>query len=94
MSKPILEAYPGAERVKEFVPLGTDRPRHLIRDQIEDFNARGYLCPIDVYTPDEAEANRAYFDDLLANALAKGWNSYGQAGWHVHCRGAPRLCDR
>ncbi|MCE2468597.1 MAG: phytanoyl-CoA dioxygenase family protein [Caldilineaceae bacterium] len=87
MSQPILEAYPGAERVKEFVPLGTDRPCYLSGAQIEDFNDKGYICPIDVYTPDEAEANRAYFDDLLAKALAKGWNSYGQAGWHIHCRG-------
>ncbi len=82
----ILEAYPGAERVKAFVPLGHGQPKHLTAADIDTFNQRGYLCPLDVFTPVEIRTIRAYFDDLLAQALAKGWDSYGLNGWHASCR--------
>ncbi len=95
----ILEAYPGAERVKAFVPLGNGQPKCLTREDVDTFNQRGYLCPLDVYSPEESRAIRDYFDDLLKNALAKGWNSYGLAGWEVSCQGLhdlitePRILD-
>lgn len=82
---PILEAYPGSERVKAFVPLGVDRPRRLSRADVARFNEQGYICPLDVFTPAEARANRTYCDDLLARARAQGWNSYGLNGWHASC---------
>ncbi len=95
----ILEAYPGADRVKSFVPLGHDRPRCLTVEDIATFNQRGYLCPLDVFSPAESRAIREYFDSLLEQSLAKGWNSYGLAGWHASCQGIhalvtePRILD-
>ena len=37
-------------------------------------------------SPEAAEI-RAYIDDLLAGALAAGWDSYQVVNWHKCCRG-------
>ena len=47
----IQEAFPGAERVKSFVPLGVERPQHLSAADISQFNEKGYICPLDVFSP-------------------------------------------
>lgn len=78
----ITEAFPELDRIKRFHPLGVENPRTLTRAQIAHFNERGYICPLDVFTPEEAAENRAYFDRILAEASAKGWNSYSINGWH------------
>ena len=59
----------------------------------------GYLFPIDIFLPGEIAEIRAYIDDLLAGALAAGWNSYEVVNWHKSCRGIwdivtePRIID-
>lgn len=83
----ITEAYPGAERVKAFVPLGNGHPQHLTRAEVAQFNELGYICPLDVFSAEESGSIRTYFDALLEQAFAQGWNSYGIAGWHDSCRG-------
>ncbi len=81
----IQEAFPGAERVKSFVPLGVGSPQHLSAADISQFNERGYICPLEVYSRAESLDITQYFDGLLERALAKGWNSYGLNGWHSSC---------
>ncbi len=81
----IEEAFPGSERVKSFVPLGTQSPRHLTVEDIAQFNTQGYICPLDVYSPAESREITRYFDGLLDRALHRGWNSYGLNGWHASC---------
>lgn len=81
----IVEAYPGKERVKSFVPLGGQNPQHLSAEDISHFNSQGYICPLDVYGPAESHTITQYFDGLLERSLAKGWNSYGLNGWHASC---------
>ena len=81
------DAYPGLERDLRFIPLGADAPKVLTRDAIERYNAQGFLFPFDVFDADEIGRIRAYFDDLLARALAAGWDSYEMTNWHKTCRG-------
>jgi len=96
---PITDALPDMPRVLEFFPATNDAPQKLTRAQIRQFNTQGYICPLDVFTPAQAAANRRYFDALMAAAKAHGHNSYSINGWHRHCRGIydllhePRILD-
>jgi hypothetical protein len=82
-----IDAYPELKRDLRFFPLGVDAPRCLDVAQIEHYNRRGFISPIDVFDADEIGEIRGYFDDLLDKALAEGWNSYEMTNWHEHCRG-------
>ena len=84
---PITDALPEMKREIKFYPAENDAPKKLTRAQIRHFNDRGYIFPLDVFTEREAEANRAYFDHLLAKARAAGKNSYAINGWHRTCKG-------
>ena len=96
---PITDVLPDMERVLKFFSATNDQPKTLTRAQIRQFNERGYICPLDVFTPEEAAANRRYFDALMARAQDSGHNSYSINGWHRHCRGIydllhePRILD-
>ena len=79
--------YPELVRVLKFFPLGVHNPRYLNRKQIEDYNEKGYIFPLDVFGKDEIDEIRAYFDKLLPKALALGWNNYELTNWHKYCRG-------
>ncbi len=80
-------AFPELERDLRFFPLGVDEPRHLTTDQIRQYNDKGYVFPIDIFSQSEIEAIRSYFDELLPKALDAGWNSYELTNWHKHCQG-------
>ena len=80
-------AFPELDRDLRFIPLGVDEPRHLSAEQIRRYNDKGHLFPIDVFSPSEIAEIRGYFDDLLAGALAAGWNNYEVVNWHMHCGG-------
>ena len=92
-------AFPELQRDLRFVPLGRDDPQVLTREQIDRYNADGFLFPIDIFSPTEIAEIRAYIDDLLPKALAAGWDNYDVVNWHKHCRGIwdlitePRIID-
>ena len=81
------DAFPELERDLRFFPLGVDAPRQLSAAQVRQYNERGYVFPIDIFSQSEIEEIRRYFDDLLPKALEAGWNSYELTNWHKHCRG-------
>ncbi len=95
----ITEAFPDLERVKQFFPLGVPNPGKLTREQVDGFNERGYVFPLDVFSPAEMREHRLFFDRILDEAMAKGWNSYSINGWHRHLRSIwdltrePRILD-
>jgi non-haem Fe2+, alpha-ketoglutarate-dependent halogenase len=66
-----------------FHPSTTEHPKILTPEQITTFNRNGFLTGIRIF--DEAEANniRAYFDQLLAQYLAEGKDSYSIATAHL-----------
>lgn len=88
------DAYPDLHRDLRFFPLGVEEPRHLSRAQIQHYNDKGYIAPIDVFDEEEIAEIRSYFDHLLPAALAAGWDSYELTNWHKHCRGVWDIVTR
>lgn len=77
------------ERDLNFKPVVNGSPRRLAPQQIRFFNEFGYVMPLDAFTPKEAEANRAYFDGLLAKVqkARSDLDAYSINGFHVCCGG-------
>ena len=84
---PLTDALPDMERELRFSPAPDTAPKKLSPAQVEQFNERGFIFPLDVFTPREVEDNRRYFDGLMERAKAAGHESYSINGWHRHCRG-------
>jgi len=59
-----------------FVPARNDAPQVLSPQQIEDYNAQGFLMPFDGLSADESRELRAFFDGVLAAFMELGRTSY------------------
>lgn len=88
---PIMDALPDMKRELKFFPVENENPQKLTAEQIRQFNEKGYIFPLDVFTEKEVRANRAYFDRIMGMAKAAGLNSYSINGWHSTCRGIYNL---
>ncbi|WP_146403350.1 phytanoyl-CoA dioxygenase family protein [Planctomycetes bacterium CA13] len=80
---PTRESIASVERDIRFFPSQTQSPHWLSLDQIAEWNETGYLCPLDVYNDNEIADIRAYFDELLADVIAQGGNSYSISSAHL-----------
>lgn len=80
---PTREEIASVQRDVRFFPATTVAPRTLSGEQVHAWNENGYLAPLDVLTPDEATEYRTYFDDLLAQAIAAGRDSYSISSAHM-----------
>lgn len=81
------DAWPQLNRVLKFFPANNSQPKTLSADQVTHFDEKGYVGPLDVFSPAEIAEHRAYFDRLLAAAQDAGMGQYAINGWHRHCRG-------
>lgn len=77
------------ERDLSFLPVTTPAPRRLTPAQIAFYNEQGYVAPFRAYAGTAADANRAYFDDLLRKVQAQrpDLDAYSVNGFHVCCAG-------
>jgi len=66
-----------------FHPANSAAAKTLSREQVEGYNAGGYIRPIDIYTTDEIATIRQYFDTLLEKTIASGGNSYSISTAHM-----------
>ena len=66
-----------------FRPSKTENPQALTHEQIDAYNKDGYIKNIRIFSPSEIADIRSYFDELLANVLAAGGNSYSIATAHA-----------
>jgi ectoine hydroxylase-related dioxygenase (phytanoyl-CoA dioxygenase family) len=66
-----------------FHPSPVTNPQALTRDQVASFNRDGYMTGLRVFDAAGAEANRRYFDDLLARVLSAGGTSYSISTAHL-----------
>ncbi|HBJ37939.1 MAG TPA: phytanoyl-CoA dioxygenase family protein [Planctomycetaceae bacterium] len=80
---PSREEIASVERDIRFFPSTTTAPEVLTTGDIRQWNDDGYLAPLDVLTADEAKDYREYFDQLLAEALAAGRDSYSISSAHL-----------
>ena len=95
---PETNAIPDMVRELGFHPIEGE-PKTLTNKQINHFNEKGYIFPLDLFDEEEVKANREYFEKLMALAEKSGRDSYSINGWHLHCRGIydlvndPRVLD-
>jgi non-heme Fe2+,alpha-ketoglutarate-dependent halogenase len=66
-----------------FHPCTNTNPRVLTPAQIEHFNKAGYIGGLRIFDAADADANRRYFDGLLARVLASGGDSYSISSAHL-----------
>ncbi len=71
------------ERTIGFHPTRNDNPQTLSPKQIADFNQYGYIAPISIYSDEEINSIREYFDDLLGRVVAEGGTSYSISSAHM-----------
>ncbi|MEX0727705.1 MAG: phytanoyl-CoA dioxygenase family protein [Planctomycetaceae bacterium] len=67
----------------EFRPCVNEHPRTLTAEQIAHFNREGYLKGLRIFSDNEIAGHRRYFDELLADVLAKGGDSYSISTAHM-----------
>jgi len=84
----------GVERDLSFVPVDNRNPRVFTPEQIAHYNEYGFIRPIRIFTYDEVEKNRVYFDNLLERVMAEQdeSDSYSVNGYHTRCAGLYDLC--
>ena len=66
-----------------FHPANPAQAKTLSREEIEGYNAQGFIQPVDIYTSAEILTIREYFDRLLEKAIAAGGNSYSISTAHM-----------
>jgi hypothetical protein len=75
-----------AEPAMRFHPASESRStRRLSRDQVRQFNQRGYLLGLEAFAPGDAERNRRDFDRLLGQALTLGMDPYAFFNYERAC---------
>ena len=79
---PITDAMPELKRNIQFFAVENDQPKSLTPQQIQQFNQKGYIFPLDVFSETEIAAHRAYFDQLIEQQINEGKDAYSIAGWH------------
>ncbi|MEZ6062166.1 MAG: phytanoyl-CoA dioxygenase family protein [Planctomycetaceae bacterium] len=73
----------GIPRDLRFHPANPTAAKTLTPQQVEGFNDDGFVRPIRVYSDSEIADIRRYFDDLLAQAIAAGGDSYSISTAHM-----------
>jgi ectoine hydroxylase-related dioxygenase (phytanoyl-CoA dioxygenase family) len=71
------------ERELRFEPAKNPSPKVLSREQIDFYNANGYLMPLTAFDADEAADFRNWFDGLLDKTLGAGKDSYSISSAHL-----------
>ena len=66
-----------------FHPANPAQAKTLSREEIEGYNAQGFIQPVAIYTSAEILTIREYFDRLLEKAIAAGGNSYSISTAHM-----------
>ena len=80
---PTTEELNRLERELRFHPSTVEHPRTLTAEQVAAFNRDGYLKGIRIFSEEEIAGIRRYFDDLLAQTLAAGGDSYSISTAHL-----------
>ncbi|MBR56265.1 phytanoyl-CoA dioxygenase family protein [Candidatus Poribacteria bacterium] len=79
---PIADAMPELKRNIQFFAVENDQPKSLTPQQIQQFNQKGYIFPLDVFSETEIATHRAYFDQLIEQQINEGKDAYSINGWH------------
>lgn len=80
---PERDALADIERDLQFREVHPERLTVLSEHDVEQFNRDGYLTGIPIFSAEEMEVHRQYFDDLLAQVVAAGGDSYSISTAHL-----------
>ncbi|MCA9267652.1 MAG: phytanoyl-CoA dioxygenase family protein, partial [Planctomycetales bacterium] len=80
---PTEEELARLNRRLEFVPSTVKDPAALSREQVAAFNRDGFVKGLRIFDDAEADAQRRWFDDLLARVTAAGGDSYSISTAHM-----------
>lgn len=80
---PSADELQSMQRDLKFYHVENSAPQALSTSQIEHYNTRGFIAPLDVYSPTEIADIRGYFDQLLERVVAEGGNSYSISSAHL-----------
>ncbi len=80
---PDVQQVSDVPRDLKFHPSTVQEPQMLTPEQIAAYNRDGYVKGLRVFSPAEITEQRHYFDDLLAQVVAKGGNSYSISTAHL-----------
>lgn len=81
---PQMDDLGSVERKLEFCPIRNQSPERLTATQVREFNSRGFLSGIRVFSDAEIADVRARFDELLERVLASGSDSYSISSAHLY----------
>lgn len=71
------------ERDLRFHPAQNSSPKTFTLKQISEFNANGFIAPLNVYSDTEITQIRQYFDRLLDEVIRSGGDSYSISSAHL-----------
>lgn len=89
MSQAVIQTLPQQTELDDlhrdlrFHPVGVEHPRQLTPEQITHFNRDGYLKGLRIFSAEEIAEHRRYFDELLAQVLARGGDAYSISTAHL-----------
>jgi len=83
VKEPTEEELGLVDRNLSFVKVSNENPQVLTGSQIGKYNEEGYLMPFDGLPEGEINELRNFFDQILAEALAEGKNSYSISTAHL-----------
>ena len=80
---------PIVERDLSFAAVANASPQTLTREQIEQYNVKGYVKPFDAFSDTEIAAERDYFDFLIAELKRHdpSRDHYALNCYHTLCEG-------
>ena len=92
---------PHDEREIAFLPADGGGATTLSQEQIDDYNAHGYLHPLSIFDEREVVETSAYVDELFRKFENEndGRDNYALLSYHVRCAGLydltmnPRILD-
>ncbi len=68
----------------KFHPTANSSFKVLSRKQVDDFNRDGFVRRVRIFSDDEINEHRRYFDDLLARVIEGGGDSYSISTAHLN----------
>ena len=98
LEKP-LDQLTDSNRILRFFQVNNDHPRSLSSNQIHQYNEKGYILGLPVFTQDEMKVHRKNFNSLMATLARHGKDSYAINGFHASCQSIyelvqePRILD-
>ena len=84
MQKEISDAHPGLLRDLNFNPVVNKNRKELNRKQIQCYNNKGYIFPIEVFSETEFSIHRKYFNWIIETEIQNERGGYSINGWHCH----------